>query len=137
MHTCTYTERGSYAFFTKSLTSSNYQLIDWHEKLYFYLSCEFSPLSVTRNYFENLVRALETGLKDVGSGNNQATCSKSTSSKSLGKGKSGKMKAAGTSSRSGGGPSRGSEDNNMWSCDHCTYANPRSSSVCQMCEQHR
>lgn len=92
--------------------------------------------SVTRNYFENLVRALETGLKDVGSGNNQATCSKTTSSKTLGKVKSGKMKAAGASSRSGG-PSRSSDESNMWSCEHCTYANPRSTSICQMCEQHR
>ncbi|XP_020245729.1 probable E3 ubiquitin-protein ligase ARI8 isoform X1 [Asparagus officinalis] len=93
--------------------------------------------SVTRNYFENLVRALESGLKDVGSSNNQATSSKTTSSKTLGKGKSGKLKAAGTSSRSGTGPSRSTEDNSMWSCEHCTYANPRSTSVCQMCEQHR
>lgn len=92
--------------------------------------------SVTRNYFENLVRALETGLKDVGSGNNQATCSKNTSSKTLGKVKSGKMKAAGASSRSGG-PSRSSDESNMWSCEHCTYANPKSTSICQMCEQHR
>ncbi|KAJ0972327.1 hypothetical protein J5N97_020286 [Dioscorea zingiberensis] len=48
---------------------------------------------VTRNYFENLVRALETGLKDVGP-INQATSSKTSSSKLLsGKGgKSGKSK---------------------------------------------
>ncbi|EHA8590175.1 RBR-type E3 ubiquitin transferase [Cocos nucifera] len=93
--------------------------------------------SVTRNYFENLVRALETGLKDVGSANSQATCSKTSSSKSLGgKSKSGKIKAAGTSSRSGG-PSRSLDESNLWSCDHCTYANPRSTNTCQMCEHHR
>ncbi|ONK57944.1 uncharacterized protein A4U43_C09F5880 [Asparagus officinalis] len=73
--------------------------------------------SVTRNYFENLVRALESGLKDVGSSNNQATSSKTTSSKTLGKGKSGKLKAAGTSSRSGTGPSRSTEDNNGHACN--------------------
>ncbi|XP_039122300.1 probable E3 ubiquitin-protein ligase ARI7 [Dioscorea cayenensis subsp. rotundata] len=50
--------------------------------------------SVTRNYFENLVRALEMGLKDVGPVNNQATSSKTLSSKNLGSrgGKSGKSK---------------------------------------------
>ncbi|KAI3853892.1 hypothetical protein MKW98_005515 [Papaver atlanticum] len=39
--------------------------------------------SVTRNYFENLVRALETGLSDVDS---QGGCSKTTSSMNLGRG---------------------------------------------------
>ncbi|XP_038986793.1 probable E3 ubiquitin-protein ligase ARI8 [Phoenix dactylifera] len=93
--------------------------------------------SVTRNYFENLVRALETGLKDVGSSNSQATCSKTSSSKCLGgKSKSGKIKAGGTSSRSGG-PSRSLDESNLWACDHCTYANPRSTNTCQMCEHHR
>ncbi|XP_074567402.1 putative E3 ubiquitin-protein ligase ARI8 [Curcuma longa] len=93
--------------------------------------------SVTRNYFENLVRALETGLKDVGSSNNQATCSKSSSSKSLGsKAKGGKYKAIGNSSKSAG-PSRSLDDSNLWSCDHCTYANPKSARTCQMCEHQR
>ncbi|XP_010912799.1 probable E3 ubiquitin-protein ligase ARI8 isoform X1 [Elaeis guineensis] len=93
--------------------------------------------SVTRNYFENLVRALETGLKDVGSSNNQATCSKTSSSKCLGgKSKSGKIKAGGTSSKSGG-PSRSLDESNLWSCDQCTYANPRSTNMCQMCEHRR
>ncbi|KAG0504028.1 hypothetical protein HPP92_004100 [Vanilla planifolia] len=93
--------------------------------------------SVTRNYFENLVRALETGLRDVGPSGNQANANKNTSPKSLlgGKGgKSGKAKVIGTSSRSGG---RSLDDGNHWSCEHCTYANPRSANVCQMCEQHR
>ncbi|XP_073003157.1 probable E3 ubiquitin-protein ligase ARI8 isoform X2 [Typha latifolia] len=59
--------------------------------------------SVTRNYFENLVRALETGLKDVGPSNSQATCSKTLSPKSPGgKGNSSKSKAASNSSRSSG-----------------------------------
>lgn len=108
-----------------------------HKILYLHLTCGTFPGSVTRNYFENLVRALETGLKDVGSTNNQATCSKTSSSKSLGgKSKSGKIKAAGTSSRSGG-PSHSFDESNLWSCDHCTYANPRSTNTCQMCEHHR
>ncbi|KAG6477854.1 hypothetical protein ZIOFF_061286 [Zingiber officinale] len=94
--------------------------------------------SVTRNYFENLVRALETGLKDVGSSNSQATCSKTTSSKSLGtKGKGGKSKATGNNSRLAGGPSHSLDESNLWSCDHCTYANPKSAKACQMCEHQR
>ncbi|XP_042456536.1 probable E3 ubiquitin-protein ligase ARI8 isoform X2 [Zingiber officinale] len=94
--------------------------------------------SVTRNYFENLVRALETGLKDVGSSNSEATCSKTSSSKSLGtKGKGGKSKATGNNSRLAGGPSHSLDESNLWSCDHCTYANPKSAKACQMCEHRR
>ncbi|KAL5990968.1 putative E3 ubiquitin-protein ligase ari7 [Asimina triloba] len=53
--------------------------------------------SVTRNYFENLVRALENGLSDVSA---QGACSRTSSSKSLGgKGRGGRAKAM--SSRSG------------------------------------
>ncbi|WOL01279.1 putative E3 ubiquitin-protein ligase ARI8 isoform X1 [Canna indica] len=91
--------------------------------------------SVTKNYFENLVRALESGLKDVGSSNSQATCSKSSSAKSLGnKSKGGKVKAAGASS---GAPGQSLNDCNFWSCEHCTYVNPNSTSTCQMCEHSR
>ncbi|THU70816.1 hypothetical protein C4D60_Mb08t28980 [Musa balbisiana] len=93
--------------------------------------------SVTRNYFEHLVQALETGLEDVGSSNSQATCSKSSSSKILGnKSKSGKIKPAGASSAAGA-PSRSMDDGNLWSCDHCTFANPKATNTCHMCEHHR
>ncbi|XP_010268120.1 PREDICTED: probable E3 ubiquitin-protein ligase ARI8 [Nelumbo nucifera] len=85
--------------------------------------------SVTRNYFENLVRALENGLSDVDS---HAACSRTASSKSLGgKGRGGRGK--GTTSR---GPSR-LDDSGHWSCEHCTYANIKSADTCQMCHQHR
>ncbi|XP_058094123.1 probable E3 ubiquitin-protein ligase ARI8 [Magnolia sinica] len=87
--------------------------------------------SVTRNYFENLVRALENGLSDV---NSQGACSRTASSKSLaGKGRGGRGKA--TSSRSG--PSRSSDDPTHWSCRHCTYANIRSATECEVCHQCR
>ncbi|XP_064955898.1 probable E3 ubiquitin-protein ligase ARI8 isoform X1 [Musa acuminata AAA Group] len=93
--------------------------------------------SVTRNYFENLVRALETGLKDVGSSNSQTTCTQGLSSKILGnKSKGGKIKTAGTSSGSGA-PTHNLDNINFWSCDHCTYANPRSTNTCHMCEHRR
>ncbi|XP_062183789.1 probable E3 ubiquitin-protein ligase ARI8 [Phragmites australis] len=94
--------------------------------------------SVTRNYFENLVRALETGLNDVGPSTSHGTCNKSKTSKSLGgKSKSGKNRASSTSSKSGGS-SRGVDDSNIWTCDQCTYANPRSARACQACDhQHR
>ncbi|CAD6263231.1 unnamed protein product [Miscanthus lutarioriparius] len=94
--------------------------------------------SVTRNYFENLVRALETGLNDVGPSTSHGTCSKSATSKSLGgKSKSGKNRASSTSSKSGGS-SRGVDDSNIWTCDQCTYANPKSARACQACDhQHR
>ncbi|KAJ6917404.1 E3 ubiquitin-protein ligase ARI7 [Populus alba x Populus x berolinensis] len=60
--------------------------------------------SVTKNYFENLVRALENGLADVDS---HGACSKTTSSKnaSVSKGKGGKGKGGKT-----GGSSKNGDD---------------------------
>ncbi|XP_009361570.2 probable E3 ubiquitin-protein ligase ARI8 [Pyrus x bretschneideri] len=90
--------------------------------------------SVTRNYFENLVRALENGLSDVDS---HGTCSRTVSSKSLGgssKGRGGRGKAATSRSSSS---SRNIDDLGHWSCEHCTFANVRPASVCQMCQQRR
>ncbi|KAJ0973000.1 hypothetical protein J5N97_020959 [Dioscorea zingiberensis] len=92
--------------------------------------------SVTRNYFENLVRALETGLKDVEAIDQQATCSRTSSSKTVLKGKGTKSKLAGSGSRSGG-PSHSMDDANLWLCDLCTYANLKSSNICQMCQRKR
>ncbi|KAL0290675.1 UNVERIFIED_CONTAM: putative E3 ubiquitin-protein ligase ARI8 [Sesamum calycinum] len=89
--------------------------------------------SVTKNYFENLVRALENGLSDVDS----HACGKAGSSKNLGggsgKGRGGKGK--GTTSRSSS--SRNIDDSGHWSCEYCTYANVRSATVCEMCQQRR
>ncbi|KAJ4968407.1 hypothetical protein NE237_015108 [Protea cynaroides] len=88
--------------------------------------------SVTRNYFENLVRALENGLSDV---DGHGACSRAGSSKSLGgKGRGGRGKA--TSSKSGG-PSRNLDDSGCWSCEHCTFANTVSATICEICRQHR
>ncbi|XP_034691585.1 probable E3 ubiquitin-protein ligase ARI8 isoform X1 [Vitis riparia] len=91
--------------------------------------------SVTRNYFENLVRALENGLSDVDS---RGACSRTASSKSLGGGSS-KAKGGrgkGTSSRSSSS-SRNLDDSGHWSCEHCTFANVRSATICQICQQQR
>ena len=59
---------------------------------------------MTKNYFENLVRALENGLADVDS---HGACSKTTSSKnaSVSKGKGGKGKGGKT-----GGSSKNGDD---------------------------
>ncbi|XP_010470422.1 PREDICTED: probable E3 ubiquitin-protein ligase ARI8 isoform X1 [Camelina sativa] len=78
--------------------------------------------SVTKNYFENLVRALENGLSDVSS---HIAYDRTSSLKSLG----GKTKGS-TSKAS-------SSDSTLWSCEYCTYVNPRSTTVCQMCEHGR
>ncbi|XP_022854196.1 probable E3 ubiquitin-protein ligase ARI8 [Olea europaea var. sylvestris] len=90
--------------------------------------------SVTKNYFENLVGALENGLSDVDS---QGGCNRAGSSKNLGgggsKGKSNRGKV--TTSRSNS--SRNIDDSGHWSCEYCTYANPRSVAVCVMCQQRR
>ncbi|XP_010528636.1 PREDICTED: probable E3 ubiquitin-protein ligase ARI8 [Tarenaya hassleriana] len=85
--------------------------------------------SVTRNYFENLVRALENGLSDVGS---HSACDRTTS---LGS-RSGKNKGP-SSSRASSSSTRTNYDSTHWSCEHCTFANPRSVNICQMCERRR
>ncbi|KAH6834379.1 IBR domain-containing protein [Perilla frutescens var. hirtella] len=90
--------------------------------------------SVTKNYFENLVRALENGLSDVDS---HAACGRAGSSHNVG-GSSGKGrggKAKGSTSRSSS--SKNMDDSGHWSCEYCTYANVRSSTVCEMCQRHR
>lgn len=91
--------------------------------------------SVTRNYFENLVRALETGLNDVGPSTSQSTAGiKSTTSKNLG----GKSKTSKNKASKSGSSSRGVDDSNIWTCDQCTFVNPRSVKACQACDhQHR
>ncbi|KAI3927436.1 hypothetical protein MKW92_044426 [Papaver armeniacum] len=89
--------------------------------------------SVTRNYFENLVRALENGLSDVDS---QGACSKTTSSKNLGGVTKRGGRGKGTTSRTTStGPSRPQEDSPSWHCEHCTYANARTNVTCQMCNR--
>ncbi|CAI0401922.1 unnamed protein product [Linum tenue] len=96
--------------------------------------------SVTRNYFENLVRALENGLSDVDvhGGTSRTGSSKSIlgggSSSSRGRGGRGK----GSTSRSSGGLSRGGiDDSGHWSCELCTFANIKSATICAMCQQRR
>ncbi|KNA22964.1 hypothetical protein SOVF_029080 [Spinacia oleracea] len=85
---------------------------------------------VTCSYFENLVRALENGLSEVDS-----QAASSTSVKNGGaKGKGGKGKG---SSRTGRAVARNIDDSDRWNCDRCTYANPDSSSLCQMCHHQR
>ncbi|KAL2249421.1 UNVERIFIED_CONTAM: putative E3 ubiquitin-protein ligase ARI8 [Sesamum indicum] len=88
--------------------------------------------SVTRNYFENLVRALENDLSDVDS---QAACSK-TSLKNI----------AGSSKEKGGRgkvsskidiPIRNAGDSGNWECDQCAYLNVRSATACNMCHHGR
>ncbi|EYU39736.1 hypothetical protein ABFS82_06G177500 [Erythranthe guttata] len=93
--------------------------------------------SVTKNYFENLVQALENGLSDVDS---HAVTSKASGSKNPGgsnKGRGSKSKGGGTTTSRLIGPSRNIDDSGHWSCDYCTYANVRSANVCGMCHQTR
>lgn len=100
--------------------------------------------SVTRNYFENLVRALENGLSDVDSNvDPNGGCSRTVTSKSYGvggssnsKGRGGRSKG-GASSKSSGSSARSHDDSGHWSCEHCTFANPKSATICQMCQQRR
>lgn len=91
--------------------------------------------SVTRNYFENLVRALENGLSDVDT--HGGTTSRVGGSRGLGAGSSksrnGRNKGTTPTGRSSG--SRNIDDSGHWSCEYCTYANPKSANVCQMCQQ--
>ncbi|XP_076934844.1 putative E3 ubiquitin-protein ligase ARI8 isoform X1 [Bidens hawaiensis] len=91
--------------------------------------------SVTRNYFENLVRALENGLSDVDA---RGGPSRTSGSRSLGGAGSSKSR---TNKNKGTTPaptarSRNIDDSGRWSCEYCTFANAKSAIVCQMC-QHR
>jgi ariadne-1 len=90
---------------------------------------------VTRNYFENLVRALENGLADVDS---QGTSSRTGSSKGVGggtsRGRGGKSK--GSTSKSSGS-TRAIDDSGHWSCEYCTFANAKAAITCAMCNQRR
>ncbi|XP_004302175.1 PREDICTED: probable E3 ubiquitin-protein ligase ARI8 [Fragaria vesca subsp. vesca] len=93
--------------------------------------------SVTRNYFENLVRALENGLSDVdciGATSKTATANSKSLGAASSKGRGGRGKA--TTSRSSSSH-RNIDDLGHWSCEHCTFANVRSATVCQMCQQRR
>ncbi|XP_022992199.1 probable E3 ubiquitin-protein ligase ARI8 [Cucurbita maxima] len=89
--------------------------------------------SVTRNYFENLVRALENGLSDVNShgASSGTTSSKNTAGSSKG-GRSGRGKGI---SRIGSSTRSGDNAATHWSCEHCTFVNTKSSSTCEMCHQ--
>ncbi|PIA29735.1 hypothetical protein AQUCO_05800083v1 [Aquilegia coerulea] len=62
--------------------------------------------------------------------------SRTGSSKGLGGGNKGKGgRGKGTSSKSSGA-GRGQEDD-AWSCEHCTYSNGKSATICQMCNHQR
>ncbi|KAF2595566.1 hypothetical protein F2Q68_00008369 [Brassica cretica] len=74
--------------------------------------------SVTKNYFENLVRALENGLPDV---NSHGAYGRAASSKNKG------PTSRASSSDSGG----------QWACERCTLVNPKWVTICQICEHGR
>lgn len=88
--------------------------------------------TVTRNYFENLVRALENGLSDVDSHGASSKTSTSKHAAGTSKSKSGKGKGP----TKGGGSTR-TDDLTGWSCDQCTYMNPKNATYCQICHTSR
>ncbi|XP_024541934.1 probable E3 ubiquitin-protein ligase ARI8 [Selaginella moellendorffii] len=93
--------------------------------------------SVTRTYFENLMRALETGLSDVDNSKAAANSNKNSSSSSKASGSSRKSGKKGGSSKNNGGSSRSAiDESGVWSCERCTFANPSSVRSCQLCH-HR
>ncbi|CAM6037537.1 unnamed protein product [Sphagnum compactum] len=90
--------------------------------------------SVTRTYFENLVRALENGLSDVDitKGGQKSSSSSKASGSSKGRGARAKVGAS-----RAGASSRGGDESGHWSCEHCTYANTTSTSACIVCSSRR
>ncbi|MFS7996573.1 putative Zinc finger, RanBP2-type [Helianthus anomalus] len=88
--------------------------------------------SVTRNYFENLVRALENGLSDVDA---RGGTSRTGGSRGLGAGSSKNSRNKGAAPPAA--RSRNIDDSGHWSCEYCTFANVRSANVCQMCQHRR
>lgn len=103
--------------------------------LNFFSLCNLFNSSVTRNYFENLVRALENGLSDVDA---HGGTSRTTGSRlGAGSSKSRTSRTKGTASTAKSSGSRTIDDSAHWSCEHCTFANAKSATVCQMCQQRR
>ncbi|VFQ70591.1 unnamed protein product [Cuscuta campestris] len=104
--------------------------------------------SVTRNYFENLVRALENGLSDVGAprvggsssraagvGSRSLVGCLSSGSKGRGGGKGKGTTTTTTTTTSRSSSFKTIDDSGHWSCQYCTYANVKSANVCHMCQQ--
>ncbi|GAB2265685.1 Probable E3 ubiquitin-protein ligase ari8 [Dionaea muscipula] len=90
--------------------------------------------SITRSYFEKLVRALENGLSNVSA---EAACAASASTKNAGGDNNGKG-VKGKSSASRSAPSaRDVNDLSSWNCDRCTFVNLGSDLTCQVCSSHR
>ncbi|XP_057861855.1 probable E3 ubiquitin-protein ligase ARI8 isoform X2 [Cryptomeria japonica] len=89
--------------------------------------------SVTRNYFENLVRALENGLSDVTISQSASSRTSTSKASSSTKGKGGFLKVGTSKNRS----SRNGDNAARWSCNHCTFANLSSMTVCSMCHHAR
>ncbi|XP_024357767.1 probable E3 ubiquitin-protein ligase ARI8 isoform X1 [Physcomitrium patens] len=92
--------------------------------------------SVTKTYFENLVRALENNLSDVDIPKAAAKSSSSSKASGSSKGRGGRPKVGSSKS---GGSSRSGEESTHWSCEHCTYANTTAASsiVCVICNHAR
>jgi len=87
--------------------------------------------SITRNYFENLVRALENGLSDV---NTNVEASSTTSSSTTTAAGTSKPKAVKGKGPTKGGASSRTDD---WTCETCTYVNPKTATECEMCHTSR
>ncbi|KQJ99205.1 probable E3 ubiquitin-protein ligase ARI8 [Brachypodium distachyon] len=85
--------------------------------------------SITRNYFENLVQALEGGLEDVKYNAEAATSSAATTSKIAG------TKAKATKKQRSGSSSDHSDD--TWPCERCTFLNPNAVDLCSACSKPR
>lgn len=113
--------------------ANNIEMLDISDLINAYV-CLININSVTRNYFENLVRALENGLSDVDS---QGACSKSMSSKNAAGSSKGKGGGRGKGSSRVGGSSKTTDDSGGWACDQCTYINSKSALACQMCHHRR
>ncbi|KAK4744006.1 hypothetical protein SAY87_010318 [Trapa incisa] len=90
--------------------------------------------SVTKNYFENLVRALENGLSDVDS---HGTCNRVANSKNGGGSTSSKARSGKGKMSARAGSVNRADDSSCWYCDCCTFANVKPSTTCQMCQTRR
>lgn len=88
---------------------------------------------MTRNYFENLVKALEMGLADVDS---QAASIKTSSKTVAGSSKS-KGGRKGSSKTGTSTSVRTADDSGNWVCDKCTYVNASCATTCHVCHNHR
>ncbi|ONK72465.1 uncharacterized protein A4U43_C04F19720 [Asparagus officinalis] len=126
LHACAEKELQSY-FDAENPSGDSQEFVAFRTKL-------VDLTRITRNYFENLVHAFETGLKEVNSADNDQQAASSSESENHSS-SGGRSKVATISSVSIS-MTVTEADYEDWRCSHCTFVNPKTTDTCGACENH-